>query len=100
MGVRRRRIHFRRDPPEAGSLALWGHGLGRQRLARCERQASARLITHLAELDARQLYRAGFLSFFVCCCEVLRLSEHETYNRIEAAQAGAEVPGDFSTSSL
>jgi len=38
-------------------------------LARCERQATACLIAHLAELDARRLYlAAGFSSLFTYCC--------------------------------
>jgi hypothetical protein len=63
------------------------------RLARCEREATARLIAHLAELDARQLYLpAGFSSLFVYCTEVLHLSEHGTYNRIEAARVTRKFP--------
>src|SRR5882762_1893176 len=57
-------------------------------LARCEREATASLIAHLAELDARRLYLgAGFSSLFTYCCEVLRLSEPAAYNRIEGARA-------------
>jgi hypothetical protein len=54
-------------------------------LARCERDATASLIAHLAELDARRLFLgAGFASLFTYCCEVLHLSEPAAYNRIEA----------------
>jgi len=64
-----------------------------KRLARCEREATVHLVTHLAELDARQLYlAAGFSSLFTYCTEVLQLSEHETYNRIEAARAARKFP--------
>lgn len=64
-----------------------------KRLARCEREATVHLITHLAELDARLLYlAAGFSSLFTYCTEVLQLSEHETYNRIEAARATRKFP--------
>jgi len=64
-----------------------------KRLAQCERETTAHLIAHLAELDARQLYlAAGFSSLFTYCTEVLRLSEHETYNRIEAARAARRFP--------
>jgi hypothetical protein len=64
-----------------------------KRLARCEREASAQLIARLAELDARQLYlAAGFSSLFTYCCEVLLLSEHESYCRIEAARAAQKFP--------
>jgi hypothetical protein len=62
-------------------------------LARCEREATASLIAHLAELDARRLYLgAGFSSLFTYCCEVLRLSEPAAYNRIEAARAARRFP--------
>ena len=62
-------------------------------LARSERQATACLIAHLAELDARRLYlAAGFSSLFTYCCEVLHLSEPAAYNRIEAARAASRFP--------
>src|SRR3989454_11998100 len=62
-------------------------------LARCEREATASLIAHLAELDARRLYLgAGFSSLFTYCCEVLHLSEPAAYNRIEAARAARMFP--------
>ncbi len=62
-------------------------------LVRCEREATASLIAHLAELDARRLYLgAGFSSLFTYCCEVLHLSEPAAYNRIEAARAGRRFP--------
>jgi hypothetical protein len=62
-------------------------------LAGPEREASAHLIAHLAELDARRLYLgAGFSSLFTYCMEVLRLSEAEAYNRIEAARAARRFP--------
>src|SRR5882762_7809530 len=65
-------------------------------LARCEREATACLIAHLAELDARRLYLvAGFSSLFTYCCEVLRLSEPAAYNRIEAARAARRFPVIF-----
>lgn len=64
-----------------------------KRLARGEREATVALIVHLMEFDARQLHlAAGFSSLFVYCCEVLRLSEHETYNRIEVARTAREFP--------
>src|SRR6059036_3675075 len=62
-------------------------------LARHEREATASLIAHLAELDARRLYLgAGFSSLFTYCVEVLRLSEPAAYNRIEAARAARRFP--------
>ena len=62
-------------------------------LARCEREATASLIAHLAELDGRRLYlAAGFSSLFTYCCKVLRLSEPAAYNRIEAARTARRFP--------
>src|SRR5882762_5791348 len=62
-------------------------------LARCEREATACLLAHLAELDARRLYlAAGFSSLFTYCCTVLHLSEPAAYNRIEAARAVRRFP--------
>jgi hypothetical protein len=63
------------------------------RLARCEREMAAGLIAHLVEFDARGLYLgAGCRSLFNYCVEVLRLSEHEAYNRIEAARLVRSFP--------
>jgi hypothetical protein len=63
------------------------------RFAACERQGTAQLVAHLAELDARGLhFGLGFSSLFKYGCEVLRLSEHETYNRIEAARLARRFP--------
>jgi hypothetical protein len=58
------------------------------RLAGSEREATAALIVHLAEFDARRLYEpAGFPSLFKHCMAVLHLSEDAVYNRIEVARA-------------
>lgn len=66
---------------------------GLTRVAGRERESTAQLVAHLAELDARRLYLgAGFSSLFAYCCEVLGLSEHETYNRIEAARVARRFP--------
>jgi hypothetical protein len=63
------------------------------RLARCERSTTLALVVHLAEFDARRLYLgAGFSSLFAYCTTVLRLSEAETYNRIEAARSSRRYP--------
>ena len=63
------------------------------RLVRCERAATARLIEVLAELDARRLYLAeGCSSLFTYCTQVLHLSEHAAYGRIEAARAARKWP--------
>ncbi len=62
-------------------------------LAQCEREATAALIAHLAELDARRLYLAeGCASLFTYCTQVLHLSEHAAYGRIEAARAARRFP--------
>jgi hypothetical protein len=64
-----------------------------RRLAERERGATAALIAHLAELDARRLYLAeGCASLFTYCTQVLRLSEHAAYGRIEAARAARRFP--------
>lgn len=63
------------------------------RLAAGEREATAALIAHLAEFDARRLYEpAGFSSMFKYCRTVLKLSEDAAYNRIEAARAARRCP--------
>jgi hypothetical protein len=63
------------------------------RLAGCEREATASLIAHLAELFARRLHeRAGFSSLFTYCTEVLRLSNSEAYDRMKAAKVVRRYP--------
>lgn len=63
------------------------------RLAREERHATAQLVAALAEFDARRLYLpAGCSSLFTYCTQVLHLSEHAAYNRIEAARAARRYP--------
>src|SRR3989337_329219 len=58
-----------------------------------ERAATATLIAHLAELDARRLHLAeGCSSLFTYCVQVLHLSEHAAYGRIEAARAARRFP--------
>ncbi len=58
-----------------------------------ERQEMASLIAHLAELDRRRLYFAeGCSSMFTYCTQVLHLSEHAAYGRIEAARAARRFP--------
>jgi hypothetical protein len=62
-------------------------------LAAHERHATADLVESLAELDARQLYlSAGFPSLFAYCTQVLHLSEHAAYGRIEAARCARKFP--------
>ena len=62
-------------------------------LAARERDATAHLVAHLAELDTRDVHlRAGYRSLFAYCREALALSEHEAYNRIEVARAARRFP--------
>jgi 5-methylcytosine-specific restriction endonuclease McrA len=62
-------------------------------LAQEERQATALLAAAIAEFDARRLYLpAGCSSMFTYCTQVLHLSEHAAYNRIEAARAARRYP--------
>ena len=63
-------------------------------LARKEREASAELVAHLAELDTRAaLYAAdGYGSLFSYCTQALRLSEDAACNRIEAARVCRQYP--------
>ncbi len=64
-----------------------------EHLAEREREATAALIAHLAELDARRLYLGeGCASLFTYCTQVLHLSEHAAYGRIEAARAARRFP--------
>jgi hypothetical protein len=64
-----------------------------QQLAGDGRRATAHLIASLAELDARRLYLGeGCSSLFTYCTQVLRLSEHAAYGRIEAARAARRFP--------
>jgi hypothetical protein len=64
-----------------------------KRLAHDEREATARLIAALAEVDARRLFLGeGWRSLFAYCTDVLHLSEHAAYGRIEAARAARRFP--------
>jgi len=58
-----------------------------------ERDATARLVALLAQLDERRLYLAeGYSSLFTYCTQVLHLSEHAAYGRIEAARTARKFP--------
>jgi hypothetical protein len=60
---------------------------------RDERLATARLIGLLMEVDTRRLYLGeGCSSLFTYCTQVLHLSEHAAYNRIETARAARRFP--------
>src|SRR2546425_7052230 len=58
-----------------------------------EREATAQIVAHLAELDTRDVHlREGYGSLFVYCRDALGLSEWEAYNRIEVARAAPRFP--------
>ncbi len=58
-----------------------------------EREATARLVALLAQVDERRLHLGeGCSSLFTYCTQVLRLSEHAAYGRIEAARAARRFP--------
>jgi hypothetical protein len=57
------------------------------------KHATVELLRLLAELDARRLYLGeGCSSLFSYCTQVLHLSEHAAYHRIEAARAARQFP--------
>ncbi len=59
--------------------------------------ATADLLAHLAEVDARKLYRpAAHPSMHSYCVHVLRLSEQAAFKRIRVARLGREFPAVFS----
>ena len=61
--------------------------------ARDERRVTAELLALLAEVDARRLYLGeGCSSLFAYCTQVLHLSEHAAFHRIEAARAARQYP--------
>ncbi len=61
--------------------------------AATQREATAALVAALAEIEDRSLHLAGgYDSIYGYCREVLRLSEHATYARIEAARACRDFP--------
>jgi 5-methylcytosine-specific restriction endonuclease McrA len=67
-----------------------------QLAVRDERVATARLIRLLTELDSRRLYLSeGCSSLFTYCTQVLHLSEHAAYNRIETARTARRFPVIF-----
>lgn len=77
-------------PSQLSDLDLLAHV---QRAAHNERHATAELIELLMELDGRRLYLAeGCSSLFTYCIQVLHLSEHAAYGRIEAARAARRFP--------
>jgi 5-methylcytosine-specific restriction endonuclease McrA len=64
-----------------------------QQAATDERAGTADLIALLADIDGRRLYVGeGFASLFTYCTQVLHLSEHAAYGRIEVARAAQRHP--------
>jgi hypothetical protein len=58
-----------------------------------ERDATAHLVAHLAEMDTRDVHlREGYESLYVYGRDALGLSEGESYNRIEVARAARRFP--------
>lgn len=64
-----------------------------QRAASNERDATVELLGLLGEFDGRQLYLGeGCASLYSYCTQVLRLSEHAAYHRIEGARIARQFP--------
>jgi hypothetical protein len=65
-------------------------------LATRERDANARLIAHLAEMDTRDIHlREGYPRLYDYCLNVLHLSEWEAWNRIEVGRVARRFPVIF-----
>ena len=63
------------------------------RLAARERESTAALIAAIAEVHARKLYRQeGCSSIYTYCRQVLGLSEHAAYDRINVAKKAHQFP--------
>jgi 5-methylcytosine-specific restriction endonuclease McrA len=61
-----------------------------------DRVTTAELLAHIAEVDARQLYRpAAYPSMFAYCVGELRLSEDAAAKRIQAARVARRFPALF-----
>lgn len=77
------------------SLRFFGsRSIGRGRTCGgSERRATAHLIALLMEVDSRKLYAGqGYSSLFSFCVQMLHLSEHAAYLRIEAARSARRYP--------
>ena len=60
-----------------------------QQLARADRALSVQLLLHLAEMDARGLYREqAYTSMFEYAVQALHMSEAQAYLRIQVARLG------------
>ena len=74
------------------------HVLARDVVTAFDREdtATAVVLDHVAEFDARKLYRsAGYSSMFAYCVETLHRSEDAIYRRIQAARAANRFPTIF-----
>jgi hypothetical protein len=61
-----------------------------------DRASTVSLLTCIAEVDSRRLYRpAGYPSMYAYCVEELRLSEDAAYKRIQVARTAREFPALF-----
>jgi hypothetical protein len=66
------------------------------RLRGDEREVTARLVAHLAEMEGRQLYvPMGYDSLFIYCHEGLGYSEDAAYNRKTAALVARRYPASI-----
>lgn len=62
-------------------------------LAEHEQHATVRLVTALAEMERRHLYRGqGYSSLYEYCVNVLNLSEDAAYTRAHVARMGVRYP--------
>jgi hypothetical protein len=76
-----------------GRLSDFDLVLSLRTLVAREREATAEVIAHLAELDTRDVHlREGFGSLYLYCRDALGLSEWESYNRIEVARTAHRFP--------
>jgi len=65
-------------------------------LVRDDRRLTARLLVHLAEVDARKLYlNHACSSMHVYCVDRLHMSDPQAYRRIHAARAARRFPRIF-----
>src|SRR5213592_228466 len=62
-------------------------------LVKQDRVSTAMILAHLAEVEARRLYRsAGYSSMFAYCLGALGMSEDAAGKRIQAARAARRFP--------
>lgn len=65
-------------------------------LVATDRQTVASLLAHLAEVDARKLYRpAAYSTMHEYCVDALRMSDDSAYKRVRAARAARRFPQLF-----